>query len=152
MRTAPLVTPWLLALSVAPAWAIAQTPPSSNAPVAESATQQRALVHTPLPSSGTIVASPQDWRAAHAAVAEFPRGHADVVRWEAAQKTEPHAGAAPATTVPSTGQAVQTAHPAAACPMMANLAAGHHGAAASSTPADTAANRPGSAHHHGGQP
>lgn len=152
MRTAPLVTPWLLALSVAPAWAIAQTPPTSNAPVAESATQQRALVHTPLPSSGTIVASPQDWRAAHVAVAEFPRGHADVVRWEAAQKTEPHAAAAPATTVPSTAQAVQTAHPAAACPMMANLAAGHHGAAAASTPADTAASRPGSAPHHGGQP
>lgn len=26
-----------------------------------------------------------DWRAAHAAVGAFPRGHADIVAWEAAQ-------------------------------------------------------------------
>lgn len=31
-----------------------------------------------------------DWRAAHRAVAAFPRGHADIVRWEAGR------GAAPA--------------------------------------------------------
>ena len=43
----------------------------------------RPLIHRPLPHSGALVAAPQDWRAANAAVAAFPRGHTDVVRWEA---------------------------------------------------------------------
>ncbi|MBD7958877.1 hypothetical protein [Comamonas avium] len=155
MRTAPLVTPWLLALSVAPAWAMAQNPPPSNAPVAESAAQQRALAHTPLPASAAIVASPQDWRAAHAAVAQFPRGHADVVRWEAAQKTASNPAAAPAATATATSQVTQgaqAAQPAAACPMMANMPTGSHGETATNTPAGTRANAPSSAHHHEGQP
>lgn len=43
------------------------------------------LQHLPLAASGTIVAQPGDWKAANAAVAEFPRGHADVLKWEKAQ-------------------------------------------------------------------
>ena len=35
----------------------------------------------PVVPDGAVV----DWRAAHAAVGEFPRGHADIVAWEAAQ-------------------------------------------------------------------
>ncbi len=41
--------------------------------------------HQALPASGTIVVQPGDWKAAHAAVAQFPHGHADVVQWEKAQ-------------------------------------------------------------------
>lgn len=103
MRNAHLVTPWLLGLSLATPWALAQTPPSP--PPAAHATElasgtvaQRPLVHTALPASGALVANPQDWRAANAAVATFARGHADVLRWEAAQTP------APAPTAPGTHQ------------------------------------------------
>jgi hypothetical protein len=43
------------------------------------------LRQQPLATSGTIVAQPGDWKAANAAVAEFPRGHADVLKWEKAR-------------------------------------------------------------------
>ncbi|MEX8194263.1 hypothetical protein [Comamonas guangdongensis] len=43
------------------------------------------LRHQPLAASGAIVAQPGDWKAANAAVAEFPRGHADVLKWEKAR-------------------------------------------------------------------
>lgn len=46
-----------------------------NAPTA-------ALQHQPLQAGAAIVAQPGDWKAANAAVAEFPRGHADVLKWE----------------------------------------------------------------------
>ena len=55
------------------------------------------LIHQPLQSSGAIATDTADWRAANAAVAAFPSGHADVLRWEAAQ-TAPHP--APATAAP----------------------------------------------------
>ena len=103
MRNAHLVTPWLLGLSLTTPWALAQTPPSPPpaAPTTERASStaaQRPLVHTALPASGPLVASPQDWRAANAAVATFARGHADVLRWEAAQTP------ATAPTAPGTHQ------------------------------------------------
>lgn len=47
------------------------------------------LQHQPLASSGTIIAHPGDWKAANAAVAQFPRGHADVLNWEKAQSALP---------------------------------------------------------------
>ena len=53
----------------------------------------RPLIHRPLPYSGALVATPQDWRAANAAVAAFPRGHSDVVRWEAGQQAPRSAAA-----------------------------------------------------------
>ena len=43
------------------------------------------LQHQPLTASGDIVTQPGDWKAANAAVAEFPRGHGDVLKWEKAQ-------------------------------------------------------------------
>ena len=43
------------------------------------------LQHQPLTASGAIVPQPGDWKAANAAVAEFPRGHGDVLKWEKAQ-------------------------------------------------------------------
>ena len=47
------------------------------------------LQHHPLAASGTIIAQPGDWKAANAAVAQFPRGHADVLNWEKAQSATP---------------------------------------------------------------
>lgn len=43
------------------------------------------LRHPPLPPSGAIATELDDWREANAAVAEFPRGHMDILRWEAEQ-------------------------------------------------------------------
>ena len=47
------------------------------------------LQHQPLATSGAIVTQPGDWKAANAAVAQFPRGHADVLKWEKAQSAAP---------------------------------------------------------------
>ena len=69
------------------------TPPSPLNPSAPSLP----LVHQPLQPSGAIATDTADWRAANAAVAAFPRGHADVLRWEAAQAA-PHP--APAAAAP----------------------------------------------------
>jgi hypothetical protein len=41
-----------------------------------------------------VIAEVDDWRAANAAVAAFPRGHADIVRWEASQQPIPPAAPA----------------------------------------------------------
>lgn len=78
-----------LALLV-PSLALAQNPPPLKAfdfagaaegvaPTAPLVYQGMALPR-PAPQLGT-----QDWRAANAAVGQFPRGHADIVGWEAAQ-------------------------------------------------------------------
>ena len=78
-----------LALLV-PSLALAQNPPPLKAfdfagaaegvaPTAPLVYQGMALPR-PAPQLGT-----QDWRAANAAVGQFPRGHADLVGWEAAQ-------------------------------------------------------------------
>jgi len=58
-----------------------------------------ALHYAPLPPLATDT-EPflTDWRAAHAAVAAFPRGHADIVAWEArhgAASTRAHDGHGP---------------------------------------------------------
>lgn len=43
------------------------------------------LRHAALPPSGAVETELTDWRQANAAVAEFPNGHVDILRWEAAQ-------------------------------------------------------------------
>ncbi len=43
------------------------------------------LRHAALPASGAVETELTDWRQANAAVAEFPNGHMDILRWEAAQ-------------------------------------------------------------------
>ena len=55
-------------------------PASPHAPTAP-------LHHQPIATGGAIVPQPGDWKEANAAVAAFPRGHADVIRWEKAQAT-----------------------------------------------------------------
>lgn len=37
------------------------------------------------PPAGLPAAQPPDWKRANAEVAQFPRGHADLLRWEQAQ-------------------------------------------------------------------
>ena len=61
------------------------TKPAAPPNVFDPAAKTLALHHLPLPTSGLIVAQPGDWKAANAAVAEFPRGHGDVLKWEKAQ-------------------------------------------------------------------
>lgn len=72
----------------------AQTAAANPALVTNPAAPSAPLHHPPLPASGSLVNQPADWRAANAAVAEFPRGHADVVQWEKAQAS----GKAPAAS------------------------------------------------------
>ena len=58
---------------------------SASPAVLDPAAPSAPLHHSALPTSGAIVAQPGDWKAANAAVAQFPRGHADVLKWEKAQ-------------------------------------------------------------------
>ena len=58
---------------------------SASPAVLDPAAPSAPLHHSHLPTSGAIVTQPGDWKAANAAVAEFPRGHGDVLKWEKAQ-------------------------------------------------------------------
>ena len=80
----------------------APTAPSPLNPAAPS----MPMHHHALPASGQVEAGNTAWADANAAVAQFPRGHGDVLRWEAEQAK---AAAAPA---PAPAQAMPT-H----CPM-----------------------------------
>ena len=77
------------------------------------------------PPAGATAPSPPSWRQAHEAVAAFPRGHADIVAWEARQNA-----AAPPPAAPPT-------------PNHQEMHRGTHGA-----------HKPGQSHHpaHGGKP
>lgn len=90
-RTIGLV---LLAPLLSLAQGIAPTPSSPPAPAADAAhvaAPTAPLAHpafasqAPLPDTAT---SPQSWRAANEAVAAFPRGHADLLAWEARQRAQ----------------------------------------------------------------
>ncbi len=92
MRLARLLPVWGLAgWACTAAWAQTSVSSAADAPARpvaawlDPAAPSRPLLHPSLPHSGAVIDATEDWRAAHAAVAEFPRGHADVVRWEAAQ-------------------------------------------------------------------
>ena len=71
--------------------AFAQAAPSQASPPAQDnrvfspSAPTLPLQHPPLTASSDIVTQPGDWKAANAAVAEFPRGHGDVLKWEKAQ-------------------------------------------------------------------
>ena len=90
MRPAHLRAAAALALGALTLPAAAQSPAPASAADAPTAP----LRHTPLPESGSVIAEVDDWRAANAAVAAFPRGHASIVRWEAAQQPIPPAAPA----------------------------------------------------------
>lgn len=80
---------WVPALSLAQSPAPAADAANPSAPTAP-------LVHQGLRPQPALeaAATPTDWRTTHEAVAAFPRGHADIVRWEARQGT----ASAPAPT------------------------------------------------------
>lgn len=94
MRPAHFLSPVFLAAALVVAVSAgAQTPLSAPhtarpAPAAQTdhpAAVASAPVHLPLPASGELATPSTDWRRAHTAVGAFPRGHADIVAWEAAQ-------------------------------------------------------------------
>mgnify|MGYP006977462205 CR=1 FL=1 len=64
-------------------------------------------VTNPLPASGGVEQASTPWQAANAAVAQFPRGHADVLQREKAQAGTPPAASAhhpPAPAAPTAAQ------------------------------------------------
>lgn len=95
MRQAHLLAPlWLAALLAASPPIHAQVRDGRAAPQAPAAllpsaldpsAPQLPLRHKALQPSGAVSQEWADWREAHAAVAEFPRGHVDILRWEAGQ-------------------------------------------------------------------
>ena len=85
MRTAHTLSFFLLAACTAatlPAWAQAKAPLRL---ATDPAAPTVALHHQPLPNSGKLEEVQTDWHSANEAVAAFPRGHADILAWEAAQ-------------------------------------------------------------------
>ena len=46
-----------------------------------------AVPYQPMPAAGAsaLVRELDDWKSVNAAVAQFPRGHSDIVKWERAQ-------------------------------------------------------------------
>lgn len=60
-------------------------PATALASALDPAAPQLPLHHTSLPASGAIAQEWADWREANAVVAQFPRGHMDILRWEAEQ-------------------------------------------------------------------
>ncbi|WP_375214391.1 hypothetical protein [Aquabacterium sp.] len=95
MRHAHLLAPLGLAALLAtspPLHAQADTGPAyPQAPAAllpgalDPSAPRLPLRHAALPPSGAVSQEWADWREANAAVAEFPRGHMDILRWEAGQ-------------------------------------------------------------------
>ena len=73
-------------------WAHAQ---AARPLASDSAVATAPLHHTALAASGVVETVETDWRNANAAVSAFPRGHADILVWEAAQA---HPAKAPTTT------------------------------------------------------
>ena len=103
MRQAQALFLWTLAAAL-PSLAVAQTTAPTKPPaVLDPAAPVSALHFEALPSSAKIVDQTGDWKAANAAVAQFPRGHADVIRWEKSQAAkkpspEPPTGLSPTST------------------------------------------------------
>ena len=91
---------------------------SSSPTVFDPAAPSVTLHHSALPPSGNIVAQPGDWKAANAAVAQFPRGHADVLKWEKAQTTVAGKTTPPTASpiAPPIAPAHDSAHPSGAKP------------------------------------
>ena len=96
---------------LAPSLALAQNPPQA---ALTSAADPAALTAplgyqgiTPRPLKPQLLGA-QDWRAAHNAVADVPRGHADIVAWEAAQARGSAKAMTP--TLPAAATAEHGAH------------------------------------------
>ena len=95
-RISPPLRRWATCLMVlAPTLCLAQTALNAADPQAPTAP----LFYLELPSPAPEAPAPS-WRQAHDAVAEFPRGHADILAWEASA-----AAAQPAPTAAAGGHA-----------------------------------------------
>ncbi|ABM32396.1 hypothetical protein QRO11_15005 [Paracidovorax citrulli] len=94
----------LVAALIAPAAVPAQPPSPPATAVHGDAAPPRHAALPPWPAEAASV----DWRDAHAAVAAFPRGHADIAAWEARRGRHSAAGAPTATGAPE-----HTAHTSA---------------------------------------
>lgn len=97
---------WAACAATLAGWAQAQSLPPSAADPDGAAV---AVHHTPLPASGALAPVDTDWHSAHGAVAAFPRGHADILAWEAAQARA--AAAVPAAAPAAAPLAPQGTHP-----------------------------------------
>ena len=90
------------------------TPPLAMAQTALNASDPQAttapLHYTELPTPAPETAAP-NWRQAHEAVAEFPRGHADILAWEASATTPPGAHAQYQQPSGPAAEAGKAAHP-----------------------------------------
>ncbi|MDA8520263.1 hypothetical protein [Acidovorax sp. NCPPB 4044] len=80
----------LACLAAVPMAALAQPAPAPSTAHSATADAARADAATTPPRHAALPPWPDEgapigWRDAHAAVAEFPRGHADIVAWEARQ-------------------------------------------------------------------
>lgn len=85
----------LLLVLLAASAAVAQAPHTARAfnaayPDAPTAPLQYAAPEATLPGLAQLP-TPQGWKDANSAVGQFPRGHADIVRWEARHNDYPHA-------------------------------------------------------------
>ena len=98
MRPAHTLSSFVLAActaAVLPAWAQAQ---ASLHLSTDPAAATVPLHHQALPASGSVETAQTDWRSASRAVADFPRGHADILAWEAGQA---RAASAPSAAQPT---------------------------------------------------
>ena len=85
MRPAHTLSSFFLAACTAAALPVAAQTQAVTGSATDPAAATRPLQHLPLPASGGVETAQTDWRSAHQAVAAFPRGHADILAWEAAQ-------------------------------------------------------------------
>ena len=86
---------------LSPLLAQARGPASPDATRADAPTAP--LPYTPMPPQPPLVdalPTPQAWRQAHEAVGAFPRGHADIVAWEAQRGSAPPPAPAASTAAP----------------------------------------------------
>ena len=104
MRLAHSFSPLILVASLSAATMAPAQPAAADA----SATSTP-LRHSALPGSGTVETETTDWRRAHDAVGAFPRGHADIVRWEAEQARQ--GGTTPAAQPPAPATAASDKGP-----------------------------------------
>ena len=102
LPTTKCLLAWLLASTLA-APALAQPAHASD-----EATAPAPLHHPTLPLQSPQAPTEVDWAAANRAVAEFPRGHADIVNWEAHNAA---ATVAPPTPSPPAATTDGTPHP-----------------------------------------
>lgn len=77
----------LLAVLACSAPALSQTVPQQAAAAVSPEAPVPAVPYHPLQAAGAsaLVTEGDDWKAANATVGQYPRGHADIVKWEKAQ-------------------------------------------------------------------